>query len=90
MIILPLMARKVRIKGVSFGYALYIVVIIVDSLWNEEILEQLALKNRMENSSVFGGDSRTSSIALNSILNAMEAVSSRNNNNRLVVLPNEA
>jgi hypothetical protein len=50
----------------------------------------LALKNRMENSSVFGGDSRTSSIALNSILKAMEAVSSRNNNNRLVVLPNEA
>jgi hypothetical protein len=33
------MARKVRMKGVSLGYALYIVVVIVDSLWNEEILE---------------------------------------------------
>jgi len=66
------------------------VVVIVDSLWNEEILERLALKNRMENSSVFGGDSRTSSMALNSILKAMEAVGSRNSNDRLVVLPNEA
>jgi hypothetical protein len=83
------MARKVRTKGVSLVYALYMVVVIVDSLWNEEILERLALKNRMENSSVFGGDSRTSSIALNLILKAMEAVGSRNSNDRLVVLLNE-
>jgi hypothetical protein len=84
------MACKVRTKGVSLVYALHIVVVIVNSLWNEEILERLALKNRMENSSVFRGDSRTSLMTLNSILKAMEAVGSRNSNDRLIVLPNKA
>jgi hypothetical protein len=84
------MARKVRTKGVSLVYALHIVVVIVDSLWNEEILERLALKNRMENLSVFRGDSRTSSMALNLILKAMEAVGSRNSNDRLIILLNKA
>jgi hypothetical protein len=83
------MARKVRTKGVSLVYALHMVVVIVNSLWNKEILKRLALKNRMENSSVFRGDSKTSSMTLNSILKAMEAIDSRNSNDKLIILLNK-
>jgi hypothetical protein len=66
------------------------VAVIVDSLRNEEILAWLTLKNRVEDTSVFGGDFRTISCALNSIFRVVEAVGSRNSDNRLVVLPNKA
>jgi hypothetical protein len=65
-------------------------VVIVNSLWNKEILRWLALKNRVEDTSVFGGDFRTFSRTLNSVFGAVEAVGSRNNDNGLVVLPNKA
>jgi hypothetical protein len=65
-------------------------VVIVNSLWNEEILPWLALKNRVEDTSVFGGDFRTSLCAFNSVFGAIEAVGSRNSDNRLIILPNKA
>ena len=40
--------------------------------------------------SVFRGDFRTSICALNSVFKAIKAVSSRNSNNRLIILPNKA
>ena len=88
--ILLLMARKVRAEGVRLIHALYMMVIIVDSLQNKEILAWLALKNRVENTSVFGRDFRTISRTLNSVLGAMEAMSSHNSNNRLIILSNKA
>jgi hypothetical protein len=65
-------------------------VVIVNSFWNEVILPWLALKNRVEDTSVFGGDFRTSSCELNSVFGAMEAVGSRNSDNGLFILPNKA
>jgi hypothetical protein len=88
--ILLLMARKVRAEGVGLIHALHMMVVIVDSLRNEEMLAWLALKNRVENTSVFGRDFGTISRTLNSVLGAMEAVSSRYSNNGLVILPNKA
>jgi hypothetical protein len=65
-------------------------VVIINSLWNEEILRWLALKNRVEDMSVFGGEFRTFSCTLNLVFGAMEAMGSRNSDNGLVVLPNKA
>jgi hypothetical protein len=65
-------------------------VVTVDSLWNEEILVWLSLKNRVKDISVFGVDFWTISCALNSVFGTIEAVGSRNSNNRLIILPNEA
>jgi hypothetical protein len=64
-------------------------VVIVSSLWNEEILRCLVLKNRIEDISVFGGHLRTFLCMLNSVFKAIEAVDSRNNDNGLIILLNE-
>jgi hypothetical protein len=84
------MTRKVRAEGVGLIHALYMMVVIVDSLWNEEILLRLALKNRVKDTSVFGGDFRTFSCTSNSVFESMEAIGSSDTDNGLIILPNEA
>jgi hypothetical protein len=89
MILLP-MTCKVRAEGVGLIYALHMMVIIVDNLWNEEILLCLTLKNRDKDTSVFRRDFRIISYTLNSIFASIEAIDSRNSDNRLIVLLKEA
>jgi hypothetical protein len=65
-------------------------IIVVNSLWNEEILERLAFKNRIQNTSIFGVDFGAFAGALNFILCAMKIMSSRNSTHSLIILPNKA
>jgi hypothetical protein len=61
------MARKIGSKGIRLINALHMMVIVVNSLWNEEIFEGQALEHWVQDTLVLRGNSRASACALNSV-----------------------
>jgi hypothetical protein len=70
------MAGKIGSKGIRLVYALYMVVIVVNSLRNAELFEGQAFEYGVQDTLVLGGNSRASTCALDSIFSPVETMSS--------------
>jgi hypothetical protein len=70
------MVGKIGLKGIRLVHALYIVVVVVDSLRNEELFEGQAFEYGVQDTLVLGGNSRASMYTLDLIFSPVETVSS--------------
>jgi hypothetical protein len=70
------MAGKIGLKGIRLVHALYIVVVVVDSLRNEELFKGQAFEYGVQDTLVLGGNSRASTYTLDLIFSPVETVSS--------------
>jgi hypothetical protein len=70
------MAGKIGSKGIRLVHALHMVVIVINSLQNEELFKGQAFEYGVQDTLVLGGNSRASKCTLDSIFSPVETMSS--------------